>query len=184
MQVTKPDQTIAHRLPALACAALLALGAGPAAAESRSKGATLAPTKASQLFVAAARHATDCTPFALHVALDEVQEADGTETPFAIPADKVFVLTSAELLAHGLTPGGLVGLQLIRSPEASSVASLIAARDVRADAHGTLSHRFEFPTPVAVKSGIRVCAKTQDLEDLSNTVAPFVMAYGFLVDDK
>ncbi len=148
----------------------------------------LAPTLASQTISAAARNVTPCTPFANALALDNIEKADGTETPFSIPVGFVFVVTSAEVTAYafqGVPIDAPLEVKLYKAqPTTPFASSFMAARNVTSSDQATVSAAFDFPTGVPVKSGMNICTEIADVTNPNNFIQHFAIVHGFLAKDK
>ena len=86
----QPMFDVTARVAAVLSAALIAVAFGTV---SLAHAAPLAPTAASQL-VTAVGNDTECAPGSPSKLVDQQQNADGTPSPFVVPAKSVFVITS------------------------------------------------------------------------------------------
>jgi hypothetical protein len=80
---------------------------------------------------------------------------DGTQTPFDIPAGRVLVVTSIDILGFGATPGEGVQTRIFRG--VGLTVNVPAIRESTADASGRIFHIYEFDPGLVVASGGEVC---------------------------
>ena len=134
----------------------------------------LAPTKASDLrTVYGDTNSTPCPASAGLTAVSLQQNANGTTTPFAIPAKSVFVVTSFDVTGSG-TAGQVSDVVLIAADGAGSFSFLAKCGGV-AGSNGIASGSCVTPIGTAVKAGATLCF-------LPNTAT--VLVRGFIAKDK
>lgn len=101
---------------------------------------------------------------------------DGSEVPFAIPAKRVLVVTTIELLGFGANPGANVQTRIFRG--VGLTVNGAAIRESTADAGGRIFHIYQFDPGLVVASGGEVCTNN----NLGITTTGRLR--GFLTKDK
>ena len=109
------------RIVALVVALLLSF-----ALVARSGAAALGPKKASDLRTVSDLAGHLCPNVLLGIALDTVQNPDGTTAPFVVPPGSVFIVTSWEWVDCAGTPDGF--LPVVSPPLHSSSPAGIASK--------------------------------------------------------
>jgi hypothetical protein len=98
---------------------------------------------------------------------------------FTMPPGRVLVVTRAEIVLQGATPGSFVQLRFYNSGGAGG-GTEYGLFSTTVDAAGTAHATFDFPTGVIVRSIENLCA---DLSSGNGTLLGGVL-HGFLAPDK
>lgn len=146
-------------------ALLASLGLAPTAME-----ASLAPTKPSQLVTA-----FGATCISGSVAVNSQTGADGTLTPFSIPAGKVLIVTSGEITFDF----GTAGASSIALLEVNGVRVVSTAATLDSDGRAFTS--FQSPSGIPIKAGASVGTETFNS---SGSACAGPILHGFLATDK
>ena len=158
-------------------AALAALGLATSAY------AVLGPTKASQLVTVTSSGSCPIPghPSSNSAAFTNLIHADGTSSPFAIPAKQVFIITDATLTVSG--QGANDAMLALLSIGTASGGTQIAGQYDTAGPTGAVKSTFTFPAGVAVKSTSILCARLIDTTQ-GGSVFFSGTAHGYFAPDK
>jgi hypothetical protein len=175
----QPAFDLIERVTAAVSTALIAVAFGTV---SLAHAAPLAPTAASQL-VTALGVDTECSPGAPSKLVDQQQNADGTTSPFVVPAKSVFVMTSYDFSFSGIGNGAgafqYVGTPLVLFDATLTHVSYVSTGGVVADSTGRGSGTVLLPSGVPMKAGTRLCFQFP-----STVSSGIVFVHGFFAKDK
>ena len=151
-------------------------------ASSSSTGAGLAPTKGSQL-VTVLGAGTCPIPFNGPSALtfSQMVNADGSITPFSIPAKRIFVITDVTITGAGEPAGDAMLLAVVVG--SVSGGSTVAGEYATVAGNTSFAGTFQFSAGIAVRSGSIVCAVPINYTHGGPTIA-VATAHGFFAPDK
>ena len=112
-------------------------------------------------------------------AFDEAPNPDGTQGAFSIPAGQVLVITDTALGGTGGGVGNRGELDVLALPAGSRFNQSF----ITIDSSGSMTRQFTFPSGVAVKSGVTLCAFAID-ETVGASITVDGTVHGYFAPDR